>query len=178
MGELDATKLVFIDESGFTTSLTRFYGWAPVGQKPIIISPRWGKRVTIVGAIAVDGPRAMHQVEGRFDGPAFVKYLDEVLGPTLREGDIVVMDGPSLHRVAGVEEALAKRGAKPLYLPPYSPELNPIEMCWSLMKSWIRRWTPRALERLTATIEKAWARLTQEHCAAWIRHSGYAVGST
>ena len=89
-----------------------------MGDKPIIISPRWGKRVTIVGAIAVDGPRVMHQVEGSFDGPAFVKYLDEVLGPTLRKGDIVVMDGPRLHRVAGVVEALAKHGAKALYLPP------------------------------------------------------------
>ena len=172
------TKLVFIDESGFKTSLNRHYGWAPVGERPIIYAPKYGRHLTIIGAIALDGVRVMHQVEGSFNGDAFVEFLDKVLGPTLNKGDIVVMDGPRLHRVAGVTEALAKHGATALYLPPYSPEFNPIEMCWALMKSWIRRWAPRAVERLTASIDKAWRRLTPEHCRAWIRHSGYAVNST
>lgn len=172
---LPVEKLVFIDESGFRTNLTRAYGWAPTGEKPTLLAPKYGKNTTIVGAIALDGVRAMHAVEGKFDGPRFVAYLDEVLGPTLNDGDIVVMDGPRLHRVAGVAEALAKHGATPLYLPAYSPELNPIEMCWSVMKAWIRQWTPRKTDRLLKYIQDAWAQVTEELCAAWIRHSGYAT---
>ncbi len=140
-----------------------------------MIAPKYGKNITIVGAIALDGVRATHVVEGKFDGPRFIAYLDEVLGPTLHEGDIVVMDGPRLHRVAGVTETLAKFGATAMYLPPYSPELNPIEMCWSVMKAWIRQWTPRAKDRLLQSIERAWDGVTEALCAAWIRHSGYAV---
>lgn len=172
---LPVEKLVFIDESGFRTNLTRAYGWAPLGKKPTLIASKYGKHTTIVGAIAVDGVRATHVVEGRFDGPRFLAYLDEVLGPTLNDGDIVVMDGPRLHRVAGVTEILAKHGASAIYLPPYSPELNPIEMCWSVMKAWIRQWTPRATDRLLQAIDRAWEGVTEALCTAWIRHSGYAV---
>ena len=172
---LPVEKLVFIDESGFKTNMTRAYGWAPRGVKPILIAPKYGTNTTIVGAIALDGVRATHIVEGSFDGPRFVAYLDEVLGPKLNPGDIVVMDGPRLHRVAGVAEALAKHGATALYLPAYSPELNPIEMCWSVMKAWIRHWTPRVKDRLRQAVQRAWGRITAELCASWIRHSGYAA---
>lgn len=178
MLDLDVTKLVFIDESGFSTSINRAYGWAPVGIKPIIYTPRFGRRVTIVAGIALNGVRAIHVVEGSFDGDRFVDFLANVLGPTLNKGDVVVMDGPRLHRVAGVAEALAAHGATALYLPAYSPELNPIEMCWSVMKAWIRKWAPRARDRLLDAIERAWKGVTDALCRAWIRHSGYAEGST
>ncbi len=174
MDTLDVNKLVFIDESGFRTSMHRAYGWAPVGERPTFFTPRYGRNVTLVGAIAVDGVRALHVVEGSFKGPAFVDYLDKVLGPKLKPGDVVVMDGPRLHRVDGVKEALAKHGATPLYLPSYSPELNPIEMCWSVMKAWIRQWAPRAKDRLLKAIQRAWRGVTPDLCAAWINHCGYA----
>jgi transposase len=90
----------------------------------------------------MDGLRGQQVVRSKFDGPAFIEFLDSCLGPTLRLGDIVVMDGPRLHRVDGVAETLAKWGATPLYLPAYSPEFNPIEMCWSWMKAWVRTRSP------------------------------------
>jgi len=172
---LPVERLVFIDESGFRTNLARAYGWAKRGIKPTILKSRYGRNTTIVGAIAVDGVRATHVVDGKFDGAGFISYLDDVLGPSLNEGDIVVMDGPRLHRVDGVADALAKHGATALYLPPYSPELNPIEMCWSVMKAWICKSTPRAKNRLLDAIAKAWNGITPQLCASWIRHSGYAA---
>lgn len=178
MKELDPEKLVFIDESGFKTAMHRFYGWAEVGEKPVLYVPKYGKHLTILGAIALDGVRATQTLETTVNGPRFIAFLDEVLGPTLREGDVVVMDGPRVHRVAGVAETLAKYGAKPLYLPPYSPELNPIEMCWALLKAWVRTRSPRVVGRLVAAVEEAWGRVTADLCAAWARHCGYAVGST
>jgi transposase len=178
MRELDPTKLVFIDESGFKTSLSRHYGWAPRGEKPIIITLKHGKNVTLIGGIALDGVRAQRTLETTVDGPTFIAFLAEDLGPSLRPGDIVVMDGPRVHRVEGVAEELAKWGAKPLYLPAYSPELNPIEMCWALMKAFVRGRSPRVVSRLVETIAEAWSRVTADICASWVRHCGYAVGST
>lgn len=178
MSTLDPARLVFIDESGFKTNLHRSYGWAPIGERPVIYSDKFGKNVTIVGAIALDGLRALQVIDGTVDGPTFVSFLGDMLGPNLVPGDIVVMDGPRLHRVAGVHEALATRGAKPLYLPRYSPELNPIEMCWSYLKAWVRRRTPRVAARLIDAVHEAWGKVTADLCKSWIRHCGYAVGST
>jgi transposase len=175
MLDLDVTKLVFIDESGFKTNINRHYGWAPRGEKPILIVPKYGRHVTIVGAIAVDGVRATSEVEGSFDGDEFISFLANHLGPNLRPGDIVVMDGPRLHRVDGVAEALAAHGATALYLPAYSPELNPIEMCWSVMKARVRRWAPRAMDRLISAVTRTWETISAVLCVAWIRHCGYAV---
>jgi transposase len=178
MGQLDPKKLVFIDESGFKTNLRRNYGWAPIGVRPIIYGDKFGKNVTIIGAIALDGLRATRVIEGTLDGPGFIAFLDEDLGPALVRDDIVVMDGPRLHRVAGVEEALAAHHAKVLYLPRYSPELNPIEMCWSLMKAWVRTRAPHVASRLIDAVEEAWGKVTSELCKSWVRHCGYAVAST
>jgi transposase len=178
MKSLDPKRLVFLDESGFKTSLCRFYGWAPIGTKPVIIAMKHGKNLSVIGAIAVDGVRTMKMLESSLDGAGFIEFLSNDLGPKLRRGDIVVMDGPRLHRVDGVAEALAARGATPLYLPPYSPELNPIEMCWALMKAWVRGRSPRVLRRLIEVVEEAWGTVTSEVCTAWVRHCGYAAGST
>lgn len=178
MHKLDPNKLVFIDESGFRTGVNRHYGWAPCGEKPVIVASRYGKNVTLMGAIAADGVRALTVLESAMDGPAFVEFLDTDLGPTLQPGDIVVMDGPRVHRVDGVEDALARWGATPLYLPRYSPELNPIEMCWSVLKAWVRSRAPQVLERLIAAVQEAWGNVTADVCTAWIRHCGYALCST
>lgn len=175
MGGLDPKKLVFLDESGFATNLARRYGWAPVGERPTLLVSKYGKRLTVIGAIALDGLRGWTSIDKGMNGDDFIAYIRNYLNPTLRSGDIVVMDGPRVHRVAGVEEALAEVGAKPLYLPAYSPELNPIEMCWSVMKAWIRKAAPRALDRVRESLEKAWGRVTAALCASWIRHCGYPV---
>ena len=124
MPELDPTKLVFLDESGFKTNLTRRYGWAPSGERPMITASRYGKNVTIIGAIALDGLRACRAIDAKFDGPAFIDFLDTSLGPTLHPGDIVVMDGPRLHRVDGVQQALEK-WAPPLCTSRVLPRVEP-----------------------------------------------------
>ncbi len=129
----------------------------------------------MLGAIALDGVRVATEIEGSLDGPRFVTWLSDELGPTLRPGDIVVLDGPSIHRVEGVEAALAAYGAKAMYLPPYSPELNPIEMCWAWLKSWIRKWIPRGKVALVEAIRLARTGVTASLCASWIRHSGYPL---
>jgi transposase len=175
MAYLDPEKLVFIDESGFRTNLNRGDGWAPRGEAPVLSVPRYGKNTTVIGAIALDGVRVATECTGSFDGLQFVTWLYHDLGPTLKPGDIVVMDGPRLHRIEGVKEALAAYGATVLYLPPYAPELNPIEMCWAFLKAIVRRWAPRRVERVIQSVQRAWKAVTIELCRAWIRHSGYAV---
>jgi transposase len=175
MSSLDPTKLVFLDESGFATNLARRYGWAPRGMRPTLLVSKYGERLTVIGAIALDGVRAWTSIEKGMNGDDFIGYIRQHLNPTLRPGDVLVMDGPRVHRVAGVEEALAEAGATALYLPAYSPELNPIEMCWSVMKAWIRKAAPRALDRVRGSLEGAWERVTARLCASWMRHCGYAV---
>jgi transposase len=175
---LNTPSLVFIDEAGVSMAMSYNYGWAPPGQKPVIERPVRGKNVTLIGAIALDGPRALRRVEHTVNGEEFVAFLREDLGPALNPGDIVVLDGPSIHRVAGVAEALAEFDASLLYLPAYSPELNPIEEVWSWVKTALRKMGPRRIGRLRQAITKTWNRLTAELCAAWIEHSGYTVAST
>ena len=175
---LDAARLVFLDEAGTSLAMSYNYGWAPPGEKPIIERPLRGKNITLIGAIALDGTRALRRVEHSVNGEEFVSFLREELCPNLHPGDIVVMDGPRLHRVAGVAEALEEVGAVPLYLPAYSPEFNPIEMTWSWLKTNLRRVSPRHIGPLRATVEKIWASVTSELCQAWIRHCGYSLAST
>ncbi len=175
MSSLEPDKLVFLDESGFATNLARRYGWAPLGERPTLLVSKYGKRLTVIGAIALDGVRAWTSIDKGMNGDDFIAYLRNHLNPTLREGDVVVMDGPRVHRVAGVQEVLAEVGATALYLPAYSPELNPIEMCWSVMKAWIRRAAPRSLDRVRGSLQRAWERVTAAMCATWMRHCGYAA---
>lgn len=170
---LDPGKLVFLDEAGVDIAMSREYGWAPAGLTPVIERPARGRRISLIGAIALDGSRGLRRVEGYVTGDEFITFLREDLGPNLRPGDIVVMDGPSIHKVAGVAEALAERGARALYLPPYSPEFNPIEMAWAWLKNLLRAAPPRQLKALRERVEELWKRLTIALCAAWIGHSGY-----
>jgi transposase len=170
---LDPLKLVFLDEAGVHIAMSRAYGWAPPGQTPVIERPARGRRISLIGAIALDGCRALRRVEGYVNGEEFVDFLRNDLGPALRRGDIVVMDGPSIHKVEGVAEALAERGATPLYLPPYSPELNPIEMAWAWIKKLLRDAPPRRLAALRERVDDLWAHVTAALCGAWMRHSGY-----
>jgi transposase len=170
---IDAAKLVFVDEAGVDIAMSRQYGWAPPGQTPVIERPAHGRRISLIGAIAMDGIRALRRVEGYVNGDEFIDFLREDLGPALRPGDVVVMDGPSIHKVEGVAEALAERGATALYLPPYSPELNPIEMTWAWIKKLLRDAPPRRLPALRERVDILWGQVTTALCVAWVRHCGY-----
>jgi transposase len=174
---LDAGKLVFLDEAVVSVAESRRYGWAPRGVTPVIERPARGRRLNLIGAIALDGVRTLRQVDGYVTGDVFLDFLREDLGPTLNEGDIVVMDGPSIHRVAGVAETLAQFGATALYLPAYSPELNPIEMTWAWVKKHVRDLPTRTLRLLRSLVTNIWEQVTPDLCAGWLRHSGYTTST-
>lgn len=170
---LDPAKLVLLDEAGVDIAMSPECGWAPPGQTPVIERPAPGRRISLIGAIALDGSRALRRVEGYVNGDEFVDFLRRDLGPALPPGDIVVMDGPSIHKVEGIAKALAENGATALYLPPYSPELNPIEMAWAWLKKPLRDAPARRLAALRERVDDLWAQVTTALCAARVRHSGY-----
>ena len=130
--EHERDKLVFLDESGINTDMTRRYGRA-VGKARVIdhVPCNTPKNTTIVSSMRLDGACAYDVIDGSMNGEKFLDYAQNVLVPTLRPGDIVVMDNLRAHKVSGVEEAIASAGASTVYLPPYSPDLNPIEKMWS-----------------------------------------------
>lgn len=174
---LDPMKLVFLDEAGIDVAMARSCGWAPVGETPVVERPAKGKRLSLIGAIAADGPRALRVVDGFVNGDVFLTFLRDDLGPTLSPGDIVVMDGPSIHKVAGVAPLLESFGATALYLPAYSPELNPIEMTWAWLKNLLRACPPRKLAQLRERAVDLWGGITSALCRGWVSHCGY-VAST
>jgi transposase len=163
-------KLIFIDESGVSTQMTRLYARCTGGRRIHETTPdsRW-KILTILGAISTRGMIATMTVEAATDREIFLAYLDEVLCPQLRPGDVVVMDNLSSHKVKGVRERIEKCGATLLYLPPYSPDLNPIEKAWSKLKLLLRSAKARTKEALDQAIAKLIPLITAEDAKAWFR---------
>jgi transposase len=173
---LDLHHCKFIDESGINIAMTRLYGRAPRGERVLGSAPQhYGQNVTILGALSSIGLEAVMLVEGATDADVFRAYVREVLCPTLREGDIVIADNLSAHKAAGVQEAIAAQGARMLYLPPYSPDLNPIERCWSKIKTFLRAAKARTREALDAAVTRALATVTESDAQAWFAHSGYVL---
>lgn len=174
--DLDTTKLVFLDETYGRCDQPEYYGWSKVGFPPVMKGVRHGKKMSVVGAIAADGGRGQMAFEGTFNTDRFVQYVEEVLGPRLNPGDVVVMDGLSVHKTARVREALARHGADCLILPAYSPELNPIEHLWSALKVPIRRDCPRNIADLARSIQDAWEQVVS-FASSWIKHCGYTLST-
>ena len=126
----------FIDESGFNIEMTPMYGRAPRGERVVGSVPQNdGENLTVIGALTESGLQAVMTVDGVTDGEVFRAYVKQVLCPTLQAGDVVILDNLGAHKVAGIREAIESKGAEVIYLPPYSPDLNPIEQCWSKLKS-------------------------------------------
>ena len=166
--------LVFLDESGVNTDLTRLYGRALSSQRAVDHAPlNTPRTTTVLSSIRLDGEKAFTTYQGGTTGERFVQYLKETLLPTLRPGDIVVMDNMRSHHVKAVREILEAKGMKVLYLPPYSPDLNPIEKMWSKMKAILRKWKIRCLEQLPDAIERALACVSQLDCLHWFLASNY-----
>lgn len=169
-------KLKFLDESGVTTQMTRLWGRAPRGERVQEATPdgRW-QVLTTLGTMSLRGMEAVMTVASATDGDVFHAYVEQVLCVTLQAGDVVVMDNLSAHKVAGIRELMAARGAQPVYLPPYSPDLNPIEQAWSKFKQFLRTAKARTAEALDQAITEALKTITADNAQAWFRHCGYAL---
>ena len=163
-------KLIFLDESGVSTQMTRLYARCVGGGRIHEGTPdgRW-KILTILGAISTRGMVATMTIEAATDREIFLAYLDEALCPKLEPGDVVVMDNLSSHKVKGVRERIEARGAKLLYLPPYSPDLNPIEKAWAKLKQLLRAVKARTKEALDLAISELLPMLTSDDAKAWFR---------
>lgn len=167
-----AEHLVFLDESGVNTDLTRLYGRAPSSQRAVDHAPlNTPRTTTVLSSIRLNGEKAFTTYQGGTTGERFVQYLKEILLPTLRPGDILVMDNMRSHHVKAVREILAEKGMSVLYLPPYSPDFNPIEKMWSKMKAILRGWKIRSLDILPAAIQKALACISPLDCSHWFAAS-------
>lgn len=165
-----------MDETGTNVTLTPLYGRALVGERAIGKAPRNHRtNLTVVGAIALDGVRALMAYEGGTTKTAFLRFTREALVPSLRRGDIVVMDNLSSHYADGVRQAIEAAGCSLLYLPPYSPELNPIEHTWSKLKALLRRAEARTLRRLAAAISISSSEISRSDLSGWFGHCGYSA---
>lgn len=171
---MDPKRLVFVDESGCNIAMAREYGWAPRGQRANGHVPKnWGDNVSMMGAIGIGGLRTLGTLNGSIDGEAFEAWVANFLVPTLKPGDIVLWDNLSVHKVAGAREAIDAVGAQLVWLPPYSPDFNPIEECWSKLKAVLRSIAARTREELDTAIAKAMAAITPADARGWFRHAGY-----
>jgi transposase len=165
-----------VDETGAKTNMTRRYGRAPVGERVHDKAPagHWST-TTFIGAVRDGGPIAPLLIEGATDADVFTAWVEQCLAPELKEGDIVVMDNLSSHKAKAVGELIAARGAKLLYLPPYSPDLNPIEKMWSKIKALLRRAKARSPEALTQAVADGLAAVTASDILGWFRSCGYVI---
>lgn len=176
VASIDARRLVFVDESGATTEMTRRYGRALGGQRVREATPagHW-RTLTVLGAMSADGLIATMAIEAPTDRDVFLGYLEQVLCPRLKPGQIVVMDNLSSHKVAGVRELIHAAGAQLLYLPPYSPDFNPIEKCWSKLKQKLRSLKARTLDALETAVAQAIPDISPQNAQAWFKYCGYSL---
>jgi transposase len=171
---LTPSKLIFIDETSVKTNMTRRYGRAKCGHRLVAAVPHghW-KTTTFVGALRCDGLTAPLAIDGAINGELFLAYVEQVLVPTLKRGDIVIMDNLRAHKIAGVREALEAVGAKLLFIPPYSPDLNPIELAFSKLKALLRAQAIRTVEALWNALGDLCGSFSPGECANYFRHDGY-----
>jgi transposase len=167
-------RLIFLDEAGATLAMTRLYGRAIKGQEVHDTVPRnRGRVTTMIGAMSAQGIVAMATVEAATDGAVFLAFLDQVLIPVLKRGDILVWDNLGAHKLQAVRDRLAAIGVRVVFLPPYSPDLNPIELFWAWLKAAIRRERPRTRSQLDRCIAAAMDQLPPTFCQNWFRECGY-----
>ena len=169
-------RLKFLDEAGSNIAMTRLYGRAARGERVCDRVPQnYGQNITMVACLSAAGLSAPMTVEGAVDGQVFLAYVEQVLAPTLSTGDVVIMDNLGAHKVKGVAEAIEGRGAKVIYLPPYSPDLNPIEKCWSKIKTYLRAAQARTRQTLEQALKEALLLVTEKDAQGWFASCGYPV---
>jgi transposase len=176
---LDPARLVFIDETGTSTNMDRRYGRSPEGERLEGKVPHghW-KVTTLVAALTMYGIQAAMTVDGALNGDLFVAYVEQVLVPTLKAGDVVILDNLSSHKRAEAKQRIEACGASLVFLPAYSPDLNPIEMAFSKLKAILRKAKERTVEGLNRAIFAALEGFTPEECANFLAAAGYSATQT
>jgi transposase len=173
-GSLDANSLVFVDEMGTNISLSPLYGWSKKGQRArCSVTRNRGKNTTLLSSMTLEGMGPSLAVEGATNREVFETYVERVLGPSLRGGQVVVMDNLSAHKGERVRELIEQRGCELLYLPSYSPDLNPIEEAFSKMKGLIRKVEARSREALLEALGAAISAITDQDARGFFQHCGY-----
>jgi len=172
--EWDRRRLIFIDESGAKTNMTRRYGRCFGGQRVVDATPHghWCT-TTMISALRCDGRTTDMVIEGATDADAFRTYVERILAPTLRPGDMVVMDNLAPHKMPAVVAAIEALGARAIFLPPYSPDFNPIEKMWSKIKAYLRKAKARTKEILWQAIGAALNTVTASDALGWFEACGY-----
>ena len=173
-GGTDAARLVFVDEMGANVSLSPLYAWSRRGERAHAKAPRnWGKNVTLLASMTAGGVGPCLAVEGPTTREVFEVYLERVLAPTLRPGQVVVMDNLSAHKGGRVKEIVESAGCELSYLPPYSPDLNPIEQAFSKVKGLLRRSEARTREALVEAMGRALDAVSFRDARGFFGHCGY-----
>jgi transposase len=169
---------VFLDECGVTTDLLRRYGRSPAGTRLGDHTPcgHW-QTYTVIAALRRGGLGAPAVFDGPIDNPTFLAYIEQVLAPSLTAGDVVVLDNLAAHKQPAVRTALEAVGAQLRFLPPYSPDLNPIELAFAKLKAFLRAARPRSFDQVCALIAAALERFTAAECHNFVRHCGYRVST-
>jgi transposase len=171
-------QYVFLDECGVTTDLLRRYARSPSGTRVRDHTPcsHWETH-TVVTTLRLEGLTAAAVFDGPIDNPSFLAYVEQILVPTLRPGDVVVLDNLAVHKQPEVHAAIAAVGARLRFLPPYSPDFNPIELAFAKLKAFLRAARPRNFDQVCALIAAALDLVTPAECRNFVRHCGYRVAT-
>ncbi len=175
--QVEARRFKFIDEAGSNLAMTRTRGRAAPAERVFDSVPQnYGENVSMLAALSIEGVSAPMTVRGAVDGSSvFIEYLKQVLCPSLQAGDVVVMDNLSAHKIKRVREFIEAQGARLVYLPPYSPDLNPIEKCWSKIKTYLRSAKARTYEALSEALKEALLTITPQEAKGWFASCGYSL---
>ena len=171
----DPARLVFLDETAISTKMARTHGRCATGARLFGTVPfgHW-QTTSFIAALRHDGLTAPAAFDGAMTGASFVAYVEQVLAPTLKRGDIVILDNVQTHKVEDARIAIEAVGARLLFLPPYSPDMNPIELAFSKLKALLRKAAARTNKSLWRALRAALARFTSQECANFLAHAGYA----
>lgn len=176
LAAVPSARLVFVDESGANTKMTRLYGRSPVGERLVTHIPHGHYQTsTLIAAVRLRGPCAPWLFEGAMDGEMFLAWVRQGLAPRLQPDDWVILDNLATHKVAGVRETIEATGARLLYLPPYSPDFNPIENLWSKVKQILRHLAPRNAKALLQAAATAFDSISITDCQGFFSHAQYAI---
>jgi len=173
---MDINKLVFLDETSINTGMTRLYGRGTSNERVVDYTPdiRF-ERTTLLSSVRLNGDIIPVVFEGSLNGDIFKEYIRQFLVPSLHKGDIVIMDNLTSHKVKGVIDPIKTAGASVLYLPPYSPDLNPIEMMWSKIKAYLRKIKTRTSDSLNNSLADALNLITLSDISGWFNKDGYSI---